>query len=86
MKSEHVHVVGYTDRLGSAAYSQKLSERRAASVRDCLVGNGVAAERIEAEGHGEAEPVKICDGTKRARLIACLAPDRRVVVEADGRR
>lgn len=37
-KTGHVHVVGYTDRLGSADCNQKLSGRRAATVRDYLVG------------------------------------------------
>jgi outer membrane protein OmpA-like peptidoglycan-associated protein len=83
-KTEHIHVTGYTDRLGRADYNQTLSERRAATVRDYLVGKGVAADRIDTEGRGEAEPVKICDNGDRAKLIACLAPNRRVVVEAEG--
>lgn len=83
-KAEHIHVLGYTDRLGNAAYNQRLSERRAATVRDYLVGKGVAADHIDAEGRGEADPVKSCDDKNRSRLIACLAPNRRVVVEAEG--
>jgi outer membrane protein OmpA-like peptidoglycan-associated protein len=83
-KAGHIQVIGYTDRLGSADYNQTLSERRAATVRDYLVGKGVAAGHIDAEGRGEANPVKTCDDKNRARLIACLAPNRRVVVEAEG--
>lgn len=83
-KAEHIHVIGYTDRLGSADYNQTLSERRAATVRDYLAGKGVASDHIDAEGRGEADPVKICDDKSRAKLIACLAPNRRVVVEAEG--
>ena len=83
-KAEHIHVVGYTDRLGSADYNQKLSGRRAATVRDYLVGKGVAADRIDAQGRGESDPVKSCDDKNRSKLIACLAPNRRVVVEAEG--
>lgn len=83
-KAEHIHVIGYTDRLGSADYNQTLSERRAATVRDYLAGKGVASERIDAEGRGEADPVKTCGDSNRAKLIACLAPNRRVVVEAAG--
>ncbi len=41
-KLEVVLVTGHTDRLGSEAYNQKLSERRADAVRDYLVGKGVA--------------------------------------------
>jgi outer membrane protein OmpA-like peptidoglycan-associated protein len=83
VKDAHVHVIGYTDRLGGDAYNQKLSARRAATVRDYLVGHGVSADRIDAEGRGEADPVKTCNDRNRARLIACLAPNRRVVVEAE---
>lgn len=83
-KAEYIHVIGYTDRLGSADYNQTLSERRAATVRDYLAGKGVASDRIDAEGRGEADPVKTCDDKSRAKLIACLAPNRRVVVEATG--
>ena len=83
-KAGHIHVTGYADRLGSADYNQTLSERRAATVRDYLVGKGIAAEHVDAEGRGEADPVKTCDATIRTKLIACLAPNRRVVVEADG--
>lgn len=83
-KAEHIHVTGYTDRLGSADYNQTLSERRAATVRDYLVGKGVASDRIDAEGRGEADPVKTCDDKSRTKLIGCLAPNRRVLVEAEG--
>lgn len=46
-------VVGYTDTVGSAAYNQKLSERRAASVEGALVAEGVDADAITASGRGE---------------------------------
>jgi outer membrane protein OmpA-like peptidoglycan-associated protein len=81
---EHIHVIGYTDRLGSTDYNRTLSERRAATVRDYLVGKGIEAGHIDAEGRGEGDPVKACEDTDRAKLIACLAPNRRVVVEAEG--
>ena len=82
----HVHVIGYTDRLGSAASNQRLSERRAATVRDYLVGKGVPADRIDAEGRGSADPVMTCADRNREVLIDCLAPNRRVVVEVQGSR
>ena len=86
VQDAHVHVIGYTDRLDSDAYNQKLSEHRAATVRDYLISRGVSAGRVDAEGRGEADPVKTCNEKNRTRLIACLAPDRRVVVEAEGTR
>jgi outer membrane protein OmpA-like peptidoglycan-associated protein len=81
----HIHVVGYTDRLGSDAYNQTLSEKRADTVMQVLQDNGVAAGIIDAEGRGKADPVKSCDDQARAALIDCLAPNRRVVVKVEGK-
>ena len=80
-------VTGQTDRFGSANYNQKLSERRAASVKDYLVSKNVQASRIDAEGKGETQPMTKpgeCRGAKSAKVIACLQPDRRVDVEMKG--
>ena len=77
-----VDIVGYTDRLGSTKYNQKLSERRANAVRDYLISKGVDAGRLKAYGKGEQNPVVTdCHQKKRPALIACLAPNRRVEVE-----
>ncbi|MGU0171886.1 OmpA family protein [Escherichia coli] len=73
--------MGYTDRIGSDAYNQGLSERRAQSVVDYLISKGIPADKISARGMGESNPVtgNTCDNVKqRAGLIGCLAPDRRV--------
>ena len=78
---DNVVITGYADRLGSDKYNQKLSEKRANSVKEYLVGKGVAANRLVAEGKGEANPVVTCDNKKRADLIKCLEPNRRVEVE-----
>lgn len=78
---------GHTDRLGSSAYNQKLSERRARAVKDYLVSKKVQADRIDAQGKGETQPVTKpgdCRGAKTAKLIACLQPDRRVDIEMTG--
>jgi outer membrane protein OmpA-like peptidoglycan-associated protein len=50
-------VAGNTDSTGSEAYNQKLSERRAESVKNLLVQQGVQADRIDAVGYGESRPV-----------------------------
>jgi OOP family OmpA-OmpF porin len=76
-----VDITGYADRLGSAKYNQKLSERRANAVRDYLVGKGIAAGRLKAYGKGESNPVVTCNNKKRSDLIKCLEPNRRVEVE-----
>jgi OmpA-OmpF porin, OOP family len=78
-----VQVLGYTDRLGTMAYNMDLSRRRAESVRAALIANGVPDDAIWAEGRGPLEPKVSCDGSG-AELIACLAPNRRVEVNADG--
>lgn len=51
-----VHVIGYTDDIGSAAYNQKLSERRASSVAQYLAAQGVQPDRLYTEGRGERDP------------------------------
>ena len=82
-----VMVVGHTDRLGSEAYNQKLSERRANQVRDYLISQGVEPTRLQAIGKGESEPVVACDDVKgRKKLIECLQPNRRVVLTAEKQR
>lgn len=76
-----VNVSGHADRLGSPEYNQKLSELRAAAVRDYLVGRGVDEARIEVYSFGKTAPVKACPAEQGAALLECLAPNRRVVLE-----
>jgi len=85
-KLELVLVTGHTDRIGSQAYNQKLSERRANAVRDYLVSKGVARDKIETLGMGKTQPVPgvVCNQKALKELIACLAPNRRVEVEVKG--
>lgn len=78
-----VLVTGHTDRLGSRQYNQKLSKRRAESVRQYLVDKGVTAKNIEVRAKGESEPIKFCKGGATPATKACLAPNRRVVIALD---
>jgi outer membrane protein OmpA-like peptidoglycan-associated protein len=73
---ERVVVTGYTDSVGSDTYNLKLSERRANTVRDALVADGIAADRITTKGMGESNPVASND------TAAGRAQNRRVDIVA----
>jgi OmpA-OmpF porin, OOP family len=68
----NLRIEGHTDALGEDAYNADLSQRRAQSVVNWLVDNGIAAERLEAKGMGEAQPIAD-NGTNEGR-----AENRRV--------
>ena len=81
-------VTGHTDRIGSLQYNQRLSERRAVVVKDYIVSKGIDPKLIFWEGKAFKQPIpvtKFCSNKmKRKQLIECLAPNRRVTVEAVG--
>ncbi|CAL8473280.1 MULTISPECIES: outer membrane protein OmpA [Caballeronia] len=83
---EVVVATGYTDRIGSDKYNDRLSLRRAQAVKAYLVSKGIEANRIYTEGKGKRDPVtgNSCQQKNRKQLIACLAPDRRVQIEVVG--
>ena len=69
---EVVIAIGHTDSVGSDAYNQKLSVRRAESVKAYLVSKGVEPNRIYTEGKGEKQPVasnKTKDGSQKNRRV-----------------
>ncbi|HEX6736040.1 MAG TPA: OmpA family protein, partial [Azonexus sp.] len=77
IKLEVILAVGHTDRIGGDAYNQKLSEKRAAAVKEYLVAKGIEANRVYTEGKGEKQPVTgdKCKGTAKTKaLIDCLQP------------
>lgn len=90
-----VRVEGNTDFMGSEQYNQGLSERRANTVANYLVSRGVASQKVSAVGLGESQArmtescqaevnslgKKVSAAKKRAALIACIEPDRRVDVK-----
>ncbi|AZV94034.1 OmpA family protein [Pseudomonas sp. S 311-6] len=81
---DQLEVVGHTDRIGSVASNDLLSQRRADAVRHELVANGIPAANIRAYGYGPRQPLVQCDQDNRAELISCLAPNRRVDIQASG--
>jgi len=90
---EVVIAIGHADVIGSDAYNQKLSVRRAEAIKAYLVSKGIEPNRIYTEGKGEKQPVT-GDKCKKLgpehrsnkKLVACLAPDRRVEIEVIGTR
>lgn len=71
-------VEGYTDSTGGDAFNQTLSQERAASVKEALTGLGIASERIEAKGFGEAKPVASNDtaaGRQQNRRVEVVFSD-----------
>lgn len=76
-----IHITGYTDRIGDEAYNMELALRRAEAVRDYLIGRGVETEFIDVTALGPHDPLVACAGKHGGRLIRCLAPNRRTVVE-----
>ena len=77
---EVIVAVGHTDSIGTDAYNQKLSIRRAESVKKYLVSQGIPANRVYVEGKGESQPAAD-NKTEEGR-----AKNRRVQIEVIGTR
>lgn len=59
-----IEIAGHTDNIGSKEANQLLSEQRALSVRAYLMRKGIAANRIQAKGYGDTEPVAYNDSSE----------------------
>ena len=75
---EVIIAVGHTDSVGTDAYNQKLSVRRAEAVKAYLVSKGIDKSRVYTEGKGEKQPV--ADN----KTAAGRAKNRRVEIEVVG--
>ena len=82
---DRLEIFGYTDRIGTIDYNQRLSELRAYAVAQYLIHRGVPEHKIRYEGRGDKDPLTEadeCRGLAREDLITCLQRDRRVEIEA----
>lgn len=69
---EMVIATGHTDSVGTDAYNQKLSERRATTVKEYMVSQGIPAAKITTLGKGETQPVatnKTAEGRAKNRRV-----------------
>lgn len=83
-KIDIVLVTGHTDKLGTQQYNQKLSDKRAEAVAAYLKSKGINGP-VDTLGVGKTQAIKACDDKlPRRKLIECLAPNRRVVIEGRG--
>jgi outer membrane protein OmpA-like peptidoglycan-associated protein len=85
-------IVGHTDALGSTAYNQALSERRANAAATYLISQGVAGSRIATRGLGETEPVATNDteagrqANRRVEVAIFASPEARAAAAKPGSR
>ena len=87
MNVDIIAVTGYTDRIGDNSYNVTLSQKRADAVKSYLVQASVNKDRIVTQGKGKSNPVTgdKCKGSAVTnKLIQCLAPDRRAIIEIVG--
>ncbi len=70
----NITIAGHTDSSGTAAHNKQLSEKRAANVKNALVGEGVNPARMTAIGYGESKPIAD-NSTAEGRLM-----NRRVTI------
>jgi OmpA-OmpF porin, OOP family len=71
-----VSVEGHTDSVGSDGYNMKLSQRRAATVRDYMVSHGIAAGRLTTKGYGKTHPIatnSTAEGRAENRRVEIIA-------------
>lgn len=73
--SRMVYIEGHTDSIGDTDYNQKLSERRANSVREVFIAQGIDAGRLLAKGYGETRPIaknSSSEGRQKNRRVEVL--------------
>jgi outer membrane protein OmpA-like peptidoglycan-associated protein len=89
IRIESLALIGHADRLnntGEEDYNQQLSQKRVNTVRDLLAAQGLTATSVTTNAKDNTVQVQACQAqfTKRAELLECLLPNRRVQVEIRG--
>jgi len=82
---DKLHILGFTDRIGTEEYNRRLSEKRAWAVAGYLMNKGVPPHKLRVVGRGEEGSVvgdEQCEGLTREAMIECLQRDRRVEIAA----
>jgi outer membrane protein OmpA-like peptidoglycan-associated protein len=80
---EHAEIVGYADRIGTAAYNERLSQRRAVAVQNYMTQRGYLNTKVAQVRYlGESQSKTPCPAhATREQMIACLTPDRKVELQ-----
>ena len=89
LESQSIMAVGYADRMGNDASNQALSQQRVDTVKAYLVGQGIAANRVQTSARGETQPTTAageCKDANNASNVSCMQPDRHVFIEVSGNR
>jgi OOP family OmpA-OmpF porin len=89
LDSQSIMAIGYADRMGTDAYNQVLSQQRVDTVKDYLVGKGIASNRVQTSARGETQPTTFageCKDANNPTNVACMQPDRHVFIEVSGTR
>jgi len=85
-----VELQGHTDSRGADAFNLELSQRRAESVRDYLIAQGVSGTRLEAKGYGETQPIadnttKVGQQENRRVVMKVIANPNNAEVQGESR-
>ncbi|SFF93514.1 OmpA family protein [Neptunomonas qingdaonensis] len=80
-----IRLIGNADYIGTSAYNDALSRRRAENVAAALRSAGVDSNAMTVDALGETAPIAQCSG-RGAALISCLRADRRVDVQISGKK
>jgi len=78
-----ITITGHADRIGPSPYNERLALKRSEAVKRYLVSGGIPADRVQTLSDGSAQPLVTCPDTRdSSTLVLCLAPNRRVDIEA----